>query len=254
MNNKTKAVLILLASASIMAGCSKYAEDCSFQTAEQMQEPQVNQLKELQKYNKFFFKDISIKNEYSYTGTVWGDNIFDRDSDNTDGYNNIKVKAKLKISQIAELSKGSVFEFNFSVMRDGGSKEEICDKYYLWVTEDNIFSFNPSKKTTDKNLYENGKFNYINYAKELEATGQLPDNDKTFLLSGSEDIYLNDGIWKTAIIVRKNVCTYTSNNSENSSNTKFIWDADRGLVYYSWGQGAKAAGIELYMDEAIIIG
>lgn len=200
-------------------------------------------------YNKFFFKGISLKNQYAYKGTVWGDNILDQSKGNMDSEGGVFVKANLTVSQIAKLNKGNIYELDFSVKGEKSNTEEKGEKVYLWVTEDKIFNLSPPSGTNVKDLYENGQFNYLKYAKKIEKSGLLPSADKRVVLCSNENMNFSDGVWETVITVKNNICTYSSTNKGNYSNAKFVWEENKGLTNYSWGQGARAAGMDLHLVE-----
>lgn len=280
MKNKVLVLAILLALTTNFTGCGKKGiQNNNLPATEQLNRLQENESKTTQSnnspvasqpsqsleneskptqndlnsnkdnYNKFFFKGISLKSQYTYNGTVWGDNILDQSKENVDSEGGVSVKANLTVSQIAKLSQGNIYELDFSVKGEKSNTEEKGEKVYLWVTEDKIFNLSPPSGTNEKDLYENGQFNYLKYAKKIEKSGQLPSTDKRVVLCSNENMNFSDGAWETVIAVNNNVCTYTSSNKGNYSNAKFVWEADKGLTNYSWGQGARAAGMDLHLVE-----
>lgn len=200
-------------------------------------------------YNKFFFKDILSINKYTYKGTVWGDNILDGRNENVDGEGGVYVKANLTVLQIAKLSKGNIYELDFSVKGDKNNTQEKDESLYLWVTEDTIYKLSTPSGSDDKELYENGRFNYLIYAKKLENSGQLPSTDKSLILCSNDNMNSVDGKWEREIKVEDNICTYHSYNDGTSSYEKFVWKAGKGLTDYSWRQGARAVGMDLHLVE-----
>ncbi|WP_315069487.1 hypothetical protein [uncultured Clostridium sp.] len=200
-------------------------------------------------YNKFFFKDVSSKNQYTYKGTIWGRNVLDQRNENVDGEGGIYVKADLTVSHITKLSKGNIYELDFSVKGDKNNTKEKDESLYLWVTEDTIYSLSPSSNTDDKELYENGQFSNLKYSKKLETTDELPSTDKSVILCSNDDMNFTNAKWKTKIQTENNICTYDSYNDGDSSYTKFVWKAGTGLTDYSLGYGARAAGMDLHLVE-----
>ncbi len=201
-------------------------------------------------FNKFFFNDIASKNHYTYKGKVWGDNILDQDNENVDSDGNVYVVANLTISQIAKLRRGNIYELDFSINGEKSNTKEKDEKDYLWVTEDKIYDFYPSDSTYSKDFVdENGLFNYLKYAHNIEKNGQLPSTDETEILCSIDNIYYDDGFWKTEIKVKNNSCIYNSANDRNESYKSFVWEVGKGLISYSWDRGASAAGIDLQLVE-----
>ncbi len=258
MKNKILSLIILIILAGNFTGCSKNnIQNNNAPVASSTNQSQENESKATQDesnstndaYNKFFFKDIFSKSQYSYKGTIWGDNAIDQRNENVDGEGGVYVKANLTISQIAKLSNGNIYELDFSVKGDKNNTKEKDESLYLWVTEDTIYNLSPSSGTNDKELYENGQFSDLKYAKKLETTGELPSTDKSVILCSNDDMNFTNAKWKTKIQTENNICTYDSYNDGDSSYTKFVWKAGTGLTDYSLGYGARAEGMDLHLAE-----
>jgi uncharacterized protein YecT (DUF1311 family) len=238
-------------------GCGKKDTlDNKLPVTNQQNQSQENEVKTTQNkenstnddYNKFFFKDISSINQYTYKGTVWGDNILDERNENIDGEGGLKVKAILTVSQIAKLSKGNIYELDFSIKGDKNNTKEKDESIYLWVTEDTIYKLSPQNEDNDKEVYENGQFNSLKYAKKIENSNKLPSNDKSLIICSNDNINFIENNWETEIKVENNICTYEIYNKGTFSYEKFSWELGKGLTAYSWGQGAMKAGMDLHLD------
>lgn len=258
MKNKILILIMTIMLTINFTGCGKKDTiDNKLPVTNQQNQSQENEVKTTQSkensinddYNKFFFKDISLKNQYTYKGTVWGDNILDERNKNIDREGVLQVKATLTVSQIAKLSKGNVYELDFSVKGDKNNTKERNEIIYLWVTEDTIYKLSPQNEDNDKELYENGQFNSLKYAKKIENSNKLPSNDKNLIICSNDNINFIENNWETEIKVENNICTYKSYNKGSSSYEKFCWKIGKGLTAYSWGQGARKAGMDLYLVE-----
>lgn len=258
MKNNILSLIMLIMLAGNFTACSKNGTtNNNLPVTSQTNQSQESELKTTQDelnstndvYNKFFFKDISSKNQYTYKGTVWGNNVLEERNENVDGEGGVYVKANLTVSQIAKLSKGNIYELDFSVRGDKNNAKEKDESVYLWVTEDTIYQLSPSSDANDKDLYENGQFNNLKYAKKIDKSNQLPSADKNVILCSNDNMNFIEGKWETKIKVEDKICSYDSYNEGNSSYAKFVWKAGKGLTDYSWGQGARAAGMDLHLVE-----
>lgn len=256
MKNKILILIMTIMLTTNFTGCGKKdTSNNNLPVVSQTNQSQESELKATQDelnstndvYTKFFFKDISSKNQYTYKGTVWGNNVLDQRNENVDGEGGVYVKANLTVSQIVKLSKGKIYELHFSVKGDKNNTKEKDESIYLWVTEDTIYKLSPPSGTNDKDLYENGQFNYLKYAKKIEKSDQLPSTDKNLILCSNDNMNFIEGKWETKIKAENNICTYNSYNEGNYYYAKFIWKAGKGLTDYSWGQGARAAGMDLHL-------
>ena len=258
MKNKILILIMTIMLTTNFTGCGKKdTPNNNLPVVSQTNQSQESELKATQDelnstndvYNKFFFKDISSKNQYTYKGTVWGNNVLDQRNENVDGEGGVYVKANLTVSQIARLSKGNIYELDFSVKGDKNNTREKDESVYLWVTEDTIYKLSPPSDANNKELYENGQFNYLKYAKKIEKSNQLPSEDKSGIICSNDNMNFIEGNWETKIKVENNICTYNSYNKGNSSNEKFTWKPGKGLTDYSLGQGARKAGLDLHLVE-----
>jgi hypothetical protein len=182
--------------------------------------------------NQYFFKDISPTKQYVYTGTIWGNNILGDKSEDIDDEGGVRVTANLIISEVAKLSKGKIYVLEFSINGTKNNTKEKDEKLYLWVTEDAIY--NCSFKSSDD-------------AKKLEINRQLPNVVNDSILFSKDKMRFTNGAWETEIKIVDNKCTYDSYDSGSGSYSKYVWEIGKGIKVYSWGYGARQAGMDLHL-------
>lgn len=197
--------------------------------------------------NIYFFNDISLNTkQFTCEGTIWGD--VNLPNGEIEDITEEDVKANLVVTEVAKLIKGKVYEFNFSIQGDKVNPVYKEQELFLWVTSDGIYKLSPpADNFNKKDFVIDGNFDNLGHIKMLEKSGQLPNNDKSLIRCSPENMKFKDSensLWETEILVKDNICTYV--RSHNSGHfEKFVWELDKGLTNYSWGQGAGLSGMKL---------
>ncbi len=198
--------------------------------------------------NKFFFQDISIKNQYDYEGSIWGNAIHANKI--VEGLSEpvekgeLPVKATLTVTEVAPLTKGKIYELKFVILGEEVDPSFKETKLYLWVTNEAIYYFSPPDNFDYKEFVIDNRFDDLAYAKMLEETGQLPSDEETLIRCYDTNMNIQDDPGETQILIENDICTY--NTHHNSGHfTKYEWKIDEGLVYYASGYGAAREGMRL---------
>jgi hypothetical protein len=163
-------------------------------------------------------KPVSAK----FCGTEWGDKI---------QHDQIPLTARVVTTRVAKTSWGAIFKIEFTDLESNApQKREIRPDYFI-VTDDRIVLSNEEDNEAA--------------VKKISALDKPPE----FELGDIYGITMGkfsqeDGLWKTAISVKGDLCIYDSSHPSGHFK-KIVWKKGVGLVEYASGYGAHSDGFRL---------
>src|SRR5437762_13884577 len=163
-------------------------------------------------------KPVSAK----FRGTEWSDEI---------GRDEIPLTALVLTTRITKMSWGEIFKIEFTDLKSRAQKPREIRPDYFIVTDDSIVLLNEEDNDAA--------------AKKISALDKPPEFERGEIYgitSGSFDY--EDGLWKTAIRLKGDLCIYDSSHPSGHFK-KIVWKKGVGLVEYASGYGAHADGYRL---------
>src|SRR5436190_8020235 len=163
-------------------------------------------------------KPVSAK----FRGTEWGDNIDEGE---------IALTARAITTRIAKMSWGAIFKIEFTDLKSRAPEPRKISPDYFIVTDNQIALLNEENNEAA--------------VKKLSGIDQPPafkPSDIYGISSGS--FSHEDGLWKTTIGLKGDLCTYQSDHPSGHFK-KVVWKKGVGLIEYSMGSGAMADGFRL---------
>lgn len=198
--------------------------------------------------NKYFFPGMGTKAQYDYEGSIWGMAIDENAYLEEYVQEELFAKATLTVTEVAQLTKGKVYELNFFIHGEEVSPKFRETNIHLWVTNEAIYYLTPPDDFDYQKCMVDGKFDYLVYAKVLEETRQLPSDDKTRMLCYETNMEVQDGAYETTISVEGDTCTYSTVHDAGHF-IKYEWKAGKGIDYYAYGYGGEREGMRLMRVE-----
>jgi hypothetical protein len=163
-------------------------------------------------------KPVSAK----FRGTEWSDEIQQEE---------IPLTARVFTTRLAKMPWGAIFKIEFTHLKSSApQKREIRPDYFI-VKNDRIVLLNEEDNDAA--------------VKKISAMDKPPEfepGDVYGISSGSFNH--EDGLWKTTISLKGNLCTYNSSHPSGHFK-KIVWKKGVGLVEYASGYGAHADGFRL---------
>ena len=163
-------------------------------------------------------KPVSVK----FRGTEWSDEI---------GRDEIPLTARVVTTRIAKMPWGAIFKIEFADLKSRAEKQREIRPDYFIVTDQRIVLLN-----------EEGNEAAAKKISELDKPPEFEQGEIYGITSGSFDY--EDGLWKTAIRLKGDLCIYDSSHPSGHFK-KIIWKKGVGLVEYASGHGAHADGYRL---------
>jgi len=163
-------------------------------------------------------KPVSAK----FRGTEWGDNIDEGE---------IALTARAITTRIAKMSWGAIFKIEFTDLKSRAPEPRKISPDYFIVTDNQIALLNEENNEAA--------------VKKVSGIDQPPafkPGDIYGISSGS--FSHEDGLWKTTIGLKGDLCTYQSDHPSGHFK-KVVWKKGVGLIEYSMGSGAMADGFRL---------
>jgi len=163
-------------------------------------------------------KPVSAK----FRGTEWGDNIDEGE---------IALTARAITTRIAKMSWGAIFKIEFTDLKSRAPEPRKISPDYFIVTDNQIALLNEENNEAA--------------VKKVSGIDQPPafkPGDIYGISSGS--FSHEDGLWKTTIGLKGDLCTYQSDHPSGHFK-KVVWKKGIGLIEYSMGSGAMADGFRL---------
>jgi hypothetical protein len=158
----------------------------------------------------------------NFRGSEWGDEIQQEE---------IPLTARIITTRVAGMPWGAIFKIEFTDLKSSASqKREIPPDYFI-VTDDRIVLLNEE----DNNAA----------VKKISAMDKPPafEPAEVYGITGGKFSH-EDGLWKTTISVKGDLCVYDSNHPSGHFK-KVVWKKGVGLVEYATGYGAHADGFRL---------
>jgi hypothetical protein len=163
-------------------------------------------------------KPVSAK----FRGTEWGDEIQQEE---------IPLTARIVTTRLATMAWGAIFKIEFTDLESRApQKREIRPDYFI-VTDDRIILLNEADNEAA-----------IKKISGLDKPPEFEPGDVYGITTGKFNH--EDGLWKTTISVKGDLCVYDSSHSSGHFK-KIVWKKGVGLVEYVSGSGAHADGFRL---------
>ena len=163
-------------------------------------------------------KPVSAK----FRGAEWGDEI---------QQNDIPLTVRVVTTRVAKMPWGAIFKIEFTNLESSApQKREIRPDYFI-ATDDRIVLLNEEDNDAA--------------VKKISAMDKPPDfepGNVYGITSGSFNH--EDGLWKTTINLKGDVCVYDSSHPSGHFK-KVVWKKGVGLAEYASGSGAHADGFRL---------
>jgi len=157
-----------------------------------------------------------------FRGTEWGDNIDEGE---------IALTARAITTRIAKMPWGAIFKIKFTDLKSRAKKRREIQPEYFVVTDDRIVLLNEENNEAA--------------VKKISAMDKPPEFEPAEVYGISSGNFSHeDGLWKTTVELKGDLCTYQSNHPSGHFK-KVVWKKGVGLIEYSMGYGAMADGFRL---------
>src|SRR6266481_10176402 len=151
-------------------------------------------------------KPVSAK----FRGTEWGDEI---------GRDEIPLTARVVTTRIAKMPWGAIFKIEFTDLKSRAKKHREIRPDYFIVTDDRIVLLNEEDNDAA--------------VKKISAMDKLPEFEPAEVYGISSGSFNHeDGLWKTTVELKGDLCTYQSNHPSRHFK-KVVWKKGVGLIEYS---------------------
>jgi hypothetical protein len=163
-------------------------------------------------------KPVSAK----FHGTEWSDEI---------QQDEIPLTAQVVTTRVMKMPWGAIFKIEFNDLKSSApQKREIRADYFI-VTGDRIILLNEEDNEAA-----------VRRIAALDKPPEFEPADVYGITSGKFNH--EDGLWKTAITLKGDLCIYDSSHPSGHFK-KVIWKKGVGLIEYASGSGAHADGFRL---------
>jgi hypothetical protein len=157
-----------------------------------------------------------------FRGTEWSDNISEGE---------IPLTARVITTRAANMPWGAIFKIEFTGLKSRAPEPRKISPDYFIVTDDRIVLLNEENNEAA--------------VKKISAMEKPPEFDPAGVYGISSGSFSHeDGLWKTTVELKGELCTYQSKHPSGHSK-KVVWKKDVGLIEYSMGYGAMADGFRL---------
>ena len=158
----------------------------------------------------------------TFRGSEWGDEIQKHE---------IPLTARVVTTRIANMPWGAIFKIEFTDLKSSAQqKREIRPDYFI-VTDDRIILLNEEDNDAA--------------VKKFSAMDKPPAFDPGDVYGITTGKFSHeDGLWKTTISVKGDLCVYDSNHPSGHFK-KIVWKKGVGLIEYASGYGARKDGYRL---------
>jgi hypothetical protein len=163
-------------------------------------------------------KPVSAK----FRGTEWSDEIQEEE---------IPLTARAITTRIAEMPWGAVYKIEFTDLKSRAPEPRKIQPEYFIATDDRIVLLNDEDIPVA-----------IKRISPLEKPPEFEPGEIYGITSGSFNH--EDGLWKTTIILKGDLCVYDANHPSGHFK-HVVWKKGVGLVEYASGYGARADGYRL---------
>src|SRR5437868_6217869 len=163
-------------------------------------------------------KPVSAK----FRGTEWGEEIQEDE---------IPLSARVVTTRVAKMPWGAIFKIEFTDFKSSApQKREIRPDYFI-VTDDRIVLLNEEDNDAA-----------VKKTSAMDKPPEFDPGDISGITTGK--FSHEDGLWKTTISVKGDLCVYDSNHPSGHFK-KIVWKKGVGLIEYASGYGARKDGYRL---------
>ena len=158
----------------------------------------------------------------TFRGNEWGDEIQKHE---------IPLTARVVTTRVANMPWGAIFKIEFADLKSSAQqKREIRPDYFI-VTDDRIILLNEEDNDAA--------------VKKFSAMDKPPGFDPGDVYGITTGKFSHeDGLWKTTISVKGDLCVYDSNHPSGHFKN-IVWKKGVGLIEYASGYGARKDGYRL---------
>ena len=158
----------------------------------------------------------------TFRGSEWGDEIQKHE---------IPLTARVVTTRVANMPWGAIFKIEFADLKSSAQqKREIRPDYFI-VTDGRIILLNEEDNDAA--------------VKKFSAMDKPPEFDPGDIYGITTGKFSHeDGLWKTTISVKGDLCVYDSNHPSGHFK-KIVWKKGVGLIEYASGYGARKDGYRL---------
>jgi hypothetical protein len=157
-----------------------------------------------------------------FRGNEWGDEIQQHE---------IPLTARVVTTRVAKMPWGAIFKIEFTDLKSRAPKKREIRPDYFIVTDDRIVLLNEEDNDAA--------------VRKISTSDKPPEFEPGDLYGIATDKFNHeDGLWKTAINVKGDLCVYDSSHPSGHFK-KVVWKKGVGLVEYASGSGAHADGFRL---------
>jgi hypothetical protein len=161
-----------------------------------------------------------------FQGGEWGDEI---------QQDEISLTARVVTTRLAKMPWGAIFKIEFTDLESRTpQKREIRPDYFI-VTDDRIVLLNEEDNETA-----------VKKISALDKPPEFEPGDVYGITSGKFNH--EDGLWKTTISLKGNLCVYDSSHPSGHFK-KIVWKKGVGLIEYASGYGARKDGFRLKREK-----
>jgi hypothetical protein len=157
-----------------------------------------------------------------FRGTEWGDEIQEEE---------IPFTALVVTTRLAKMPWGAIFRIEFTNLESRAPKKREIRPDHFIVTDERIILLNEE----DNDAAVKG-------ISAMDTPPEFEQDEIYGITSGSFNH--EDGIWKTTISVKGDLCVYDSSHPSGHFK-KIVWRKGVGLIEYASGSGAHADGFRL---------
>jgi hypothetical protein len=158
----------------------------------------------------------------TFRGSEWGDEIQKHE---------IPLTARVVTTRVANMPWGAIFKIEFTDLKSSAQqKREIRPDYFI-VTDDRIILLNEEDNDAAVKKFS-----------AMDKPSQFDPGDVYGITTGK--FSHEDGLWKTTISVKGDLCVYDSNHPSGHFK-KIVWKKGVGLIEYASGYGARKDGYRL---------
>ena len=158
----------------------------------------------------------------TFRGSEWGDEIQQHE---------IPLIARVVTTRLANMLWGAIFKIEFTDLKSSApQKREIRPDCFI-VTDDRIVLLNEEDNDAA--------------VKKISAMDKSPEFEPGDIYGITTGKFSHeDGLWKTTISVKGDLCVYDSNHPSGHFK-KIVWKKGVGLIEYASGYGARKDGYRL---------
>src|SRR2546429_7935803 len=157
-------------------------------------------------------KPVSAK----FPGQEWGEKIQEDE---------IPLTARVVTTRLANMPWGAIFKIEFTDLKSSAPQKREIRPHCFIVTDDRIVLLNEEDNDAA--------------VKKISAMDKSPEFEPGDIYGITTGKFSHeDGLWKTTISVKGDLCVYDSNHPSGHFK-KIVWKKGVGLIEYASGYGAR---------------